>query len=170
VLLAGEDGHGCPVPLLSHAARSRAVDGVGEIQGPGGDSVPGAGLRDGKAELLSNDEEGAGPESGAMKFAGGEEVVGGDEEHEAIGDQGGGEEFVVDRSERPTNYRGYQQRGGGDENQALVRGRIKAVAEGEEHEDAEKEHVRDRDDVESFRVDACRSKAAAEPIGAGDRT
>jgi hypothetical protein len=42
---------------------------------------------DRKVELLGYDQGDAGPKGGAMEFAGGEQVIGGDKEHDRIGNQ-----------------------------------------------------------------------------------
>ena len=82
--------------------------------------MPGGGLRDGEAELLGYDQGDAGPEGGAMEFAGGEEVVGGEDEHDGIGNQSGDQHVAVDEGEGPAADSGDEQRGGGNQNEALA--------------------------------------------------
>lgn len=56
----------------------------------------------------------------AMEFAGGEEVVGAEEEHTRIGNQRGDQHVAVDECEGPAFDGGDEQRRGGNQNEALA--------------------------------------------------
>src|SRR5271157_2001410 len=123
---------------------------MAQALGPGGESVPGGGLADGEADLLYKDEEGAGPERGAVNFARRPQIVSCENKQKTVGDQRRNEGFSLDESERPSGDGGDRDTDGGNDDDAFVGGGIEAGAESEKDQHGEDEHVRHRNHVKGL--------------------
>src|SRR5579859_1075058 len=148
-----------PGPRANWALTSDGLD-------PRSESVPGCGLANRNSYLLDEDEVCACPHSGAVKFAGRPKVVASEEDEKNIGEQGGSNGVSVSQ-ERPTSDRSDQQCEGADEDEAFVACGIGTIAEGEEDERGEDQHVGDGNDVEEPRIASGRASLPDERIGGG---
>jgi hypothetical protein len=111
-------------------------------------------LADGEAYLLDEDEEGAGPDGGAMNFACGPQIVGREKEQESIGEESGNERFPVNHGKGPAGDGSDHDSDRGYQDDPLVGGRIEAGAKCEKDKHRKNEHIRDGDDVEGFHIEA----------------
>ena len=123
-------------------------------------------MADRDSYLLDEDEEGAGPDGGAMKLACGPKIVGHNNEKEDVGRECGRDRIPV-APDWPTGDGGDHKCDGADKDQAFVGRRIGPVAEGEENEGCEDQHVGQGNNVEEFRIDGRRSGVAVERIRCG---
>jgi hypothetical protein len=130
--------------------------------------LPGGGMTERMAQLFEGDEKDAGPESGAVDGADGEEIVGNEKEEQRVGAELGDEQIPPRDVNRPANESRAHQREGGNQNEALVRGGIEALAESKKDEDGEDEDVTHGDGVEDFGIHAEGREVTGERIGSGE--
>lgn len=116
--------------------------------------------------LLDEDEESAGPDRGTVKLARRPQVVGHKDEQEDVGAQCGDERIAV-APDWPTCDGGGHQGYGADKDEALVGRGIGTITEGEEDQGREDQNVRQRNDVEEFRIATRRAGIAGERISGG---
>jgi len=134
---------------------------------PSCEGVPCGGLADGEAYLLHDDEEGAGPNGGAMNFARGPQIVGREKEQESIGEESRNEGFPVNHGKGPAGDGSDHDSDGGDEDDALVGGRIEAGAKSKKDKHCKNEHIRHGDDVEGFHIEASGRVGPGKRLGSG---
>ena len=128
--------------------------------------MPGGGVADRDSYLLDGDEEGAGPDGGAVKLAGRPQIVGHKNQKEDVGRECGCDRITV-APDWPTGDRGDHQGDGADEDETFVGCGIGTGAVGEEDEGCEDQHVGQGNDVEEFRIDGRRGGVAVERIRRG---
>jgi len=85
------------------------------VLGPGGERVPSGGLADGEPDLLDENEEGTGPNCGAMNFVCRPQIVGHKKEQKGIGKESRDERLSVDHGKRPAGDGSDHDPNGGDE-------------------------------------------------------
>ena len=129
------------------------------------EGVPGCGLADGEAYLLHDDEEGAGPNGGAMNFARGPQIVSREKEQESVGEERRNERFPVNHGKGPAGDGGDHDSDRGYQDDALVGGRVEAGAKCAKNEHSKNEHIRHGDDVEGFHIEASGRVRPGERLG-----
>src|SRR3981189_757487 len=122
--------------------------------------MPQRGLANRQSYLLHENEEGACPNRGAMKLSRGQKIVGREDEEKNVGKPRVDEVLAVAERDGKTGDGGNHQRGGGDVDDSLVCGGIKAGAKRKEKQGAKNHHVRQRNDVEGLSITSDRPGAS----------
>ena len=102
-----------------------------------------------------------------MNFARGPQIVGREKEQESVGEESRNERFPVNHGKGPAGDGGDHDSDGGDEDDALVGGRIEAGAKSKKDKDCKNEHIRHGDDVEGFHIEASGRVGPGKRLGSG---